>query len=359
MNFHLMSYLLISSAEASSKGATFWMPPQYSTLAEEVDYTFYFIYWVCVVFFFLLMGGMFYLAVKYKKRSDNDRTLDIKGSHTLEFVWSVFPTFLLLAMFVLGFKTYIRSTIPPADSMEVRVIGKQWDWRYVYPDTGIESSVLKVPKGKAIRLTMYSEDVLHSFYVPDFRVKKDVLPNRYTVLWFQTNDIIEPRADKGGIYGLNEETNKTEIITGLGAGEHQVFCTEYCGDSHSRMLSKVQVMEPADYEKWVKAELNFDPSTLSLPERGKWLYKKRACVGCHSLDGSKGSGPTWKGLYGAQRTFVEGGGGVADDNYIKESIIAPAAKIVTGYQNQMPGNYRDLLTDEEIGALIEFMKTLK
>jgi cytochrome c oxidase subunit 2 len=202
---------------------------------------------------------------------------------------------------------------------------------------------------------MSSEDVLHSYYVPDFRIKKDVLPNRYTIIWFQVDELIEARENQGGIFGLKED-GSTGITRGLGKGEHQVYCTEYCGDNHSRMLSKVIILEQEDFDKWVDEQVNFDPSTLSMPERGKWLYKKQACVGCHSLDGTTMSGPSWKGLYNSSRS-IEGGGSVtADDNYLRESIVAPAAKVVSGFAPQMPGNYKDLLDDDDIAALIEFIK---
>ena len=172
--------LLISNAMASEPiGETFWMPKQASSFAAEIDQTYYFIYWVCIVFFIALMGGMIYLAVKYKQRTANDVTPVIKGSHRIEFAWSVFPTFLLIIMFVLGFKAYIRTTIPPADALQVQLSGQQWKWTYYYPSYGVELGTedpLVVPEQTGVRLRMASEDVLHSYYVPDFRMKKRRCP---------------------------------------------------------------------------------------------------------------------------------------------------------------------------------------
>ncbi|MEC8278719.1 MAG: cytochrome c oxidase subunit II transmembrane domain-containing protein, partial [Myxococcota bacterium] len=205
---------LLSNAQAGSEG-TFWLPPQASTLAADIDTTFDFIYWVSVVFFIILMGAMIYLAVVYKKKSDSDKTVDLKGSHTLEFAWSVFPSFLLIAMFVMGFQTYMRSTIPPADALEVRVEGYQWAWVYNYPSLGVSVGAqesLVVPKGQSVRLTMSSRDVLHSFYVPDFRIKKDVLPNRYTMQWFQADELIVDETVHQKISGQKREDG-SELVT--------------------------------------------------------------------------------------------------------------------------------------------------
>ena len=349
----LTSWLLSSTANAGEE-ATFWMPPQASTFAADVDFTFYFIYWIIVIFFFGLMGGMIFLAIHFRKRSDDDRTLDLKGNHTVELIWGVFPSFLLMAMFVLGFNAYMKQSIPPADSMEVRVTAQKWRWTFEYPDLGIDGEpVLVVPRGQAVRLTMTSKDVLHSFFVPDFRIKKDVVPGRFTVIWFQADDIIEPRPDMGR--GPNDDG---DMVDGLRLGEHQVFCTEYCGTDHSRMYSRVRVVSPEDFDAWAQAKMNRNPGDFTSAENGEYYFKKYGCNGCHSTDGSKMVGPTFQGLYGKNEPLAGGGSVTVDDNYINESIMVPGEKIVAGYSNQMP-TFQGQIDADKVTDIIEFIKSLQ
>ena len=395
--------ILTAMADEKTEG-TLWMPPSVSTLAEGVDETFYFIYWVCMVFFFVLMGAMFYFAVIFKKKSDADKTLDLKGSHTIELVWSVFPSFLLVAMFVMGFQNYMASTIPPANSLHVKVLAQKWKWSFQYPELGtFKTSELVIPNGEPVRLQMTAADVLHSFYVPDFRVKKDVVPNRYTSLWFQTThlhvdekvampnfgdytdfDQIHKEADlasKGvnnplGYTGATDtlsqvaeqckkekakdssfdcETDVSKIPYGI----HQVFCTEYCGDDHSRMLSKAVVLEPEDFELWVKSKSTALPYGGATTAIAKGEYVAKQCKGCHSVDGSRLVGPTWKGSYGTEREMADGSKVKMEEEYITQSIRNPSARIVAGYPNGMTPFGTDIVSDKEIEYLIAYMETLK
>lgn len=323
---------LLGAAPAWADGGTFWMPPQSSTVAADVDFAFYFIYWVDVAFFVALMGAMLLFAVKYRQRSPGQKTSNIKGSHSLELAWAVLPSFLLVAFFWVGFKTYIDMVVPPADAMVVRVQGQKWMWTYSYPELGIESDVLVAPAGTPVALKMSSVDVLHSFFVPDFRIKKDVLPNRYTVQWFEAPE----------------------------AGEHQVFCTEYCGTGHSKMLSQVKVLPQLEFNAWVaaqKAEAGADPSQMTSIERGAKLFKVNACAGCHSIDGSKIVGPSLKDVYNRASSWEGGAAGPADDNYLRESIMVPGAKLVAGYPPVMP-SFQGKLTDTEVNDLIDYLKSI-
>ena len=394
----------IAQAEA---GKTFWLPEQASTLSKDVDSTFYFIYWVSIVFFIILMGAMILFAVQYKKKSDGDKTLDIKGSHKLEFIWSVFPSFILIAMFIMGFKTYVDSVVPPAASMEVLVKAKKWDWSYTYAEYGVQrgsADALVVPMGKPVRLRMVSEDVIHSFYVPDFRAKKDVVPNRYTMLWFEANDLYKGVAymkEANKPEGANQDANlfirgcadaknceedghAKQIIADLKAyakdndlkvngeveaGVHQVFCTEYCGDNHSRMLSKIIVLKPEHFDIWMKAQLDFSPYKKFLGADGKpdlvkvgeYLAGSNGCTGCHSVDGSGIENyPTWKGLVGAKRNVLVGGSPQtvdADYAYIAESIRNPQAKIVAEYNGKNMNNFN--LEETDVKAIFAYMNSLK
>ena len=374
-----LTHLLLSSgaAQAADEAGTFWMPPQASTFAADVDFTYYFIYWIDVIFFLILMGAMIFFAVQYRTKSEDDKTLDLKGSHSIEFAWSVFPSFLLIAMFVLGFQAYMKQSVPPADAINVRVKAQKWQWNYAYPDLGIENtSVLVVPEGKAVRLTMSSVDVLHSFYVPDFRIKKDVVPGRYTVAWFQVDEIFKGNSGRGnmpteiaeqkgltvadltGLVGTALDNDGDGFTDGLGEGEHQVFCTEYCGTDHSRMYSRVKVLSQEDFDKWVEDSTKFEPST-DPAERGKLWISMNGCAGCHSADGSKLVGPSFKGLWGRPENLTDGSTVQVDENYIQESIRVPGAKVVAGYAPQMPPYDGNALSQDKIDDIIAYFKTLQ
>lgn len=325
----LLVALLASPSAQAAKDATFWMPPQASTHAAEVDFVFYYIYWLCVFFFIVMMGATFGMAWKYRAKSDDQRTDPISHSTRLEIAWAGFPSILLVVMFVLGFKGFINLSVPPADSFDVRVTGTKWSWSYEYPGSNVSSSDLVVPANTPVRLTMNSRDVLHSFFVPDFRIKKDVLPNRYTVIWFEATAV----------------------------GEHIVYCTEYCGNGHSRMLSTVKVMEPSAFKVWFN-EQNVNEDDIPLVQLGESTFQSKGCAACHSVDGSALVGPTLKGKYGTEEKLEDGSTVTIDDNYIRESIMAPAAKVVAGFQPTMPP-YQGQLSDRQVDGLIEYFKTLK
>lgn len=325
--------LLTSPAHAAeltrpAREGSFWLPPAASTIAAEIDFVWWYIYALDVVFFILLMGAMVGLFVKYRQRREGEPTADIKGSHTLEFVWAAVPSVFLVVMFWFGFTGWMNYAVPPADSMEVRVLGQKWDWNFQYTDTesgkSFLSPELKVPSGTPVKLVMQSQDVLHSFYVPDFRIKRDVIPNRYTVVWFEAPH----------------------------EGVHNVFCTEYCGDGHSKMIEKVTVMDPQEYRSWAQDE--FDGGGTMTGEK---LYAIKGCAGCHSIDGSAKVGPSFQGLYGKQESLSDGSTVQVDDDYIRESINVPAAKIVAGYAPSMPP-YQGQLSDEEINLLVDYIKNL-
>jgi len=321
--------MALPGVAAASADGGFLLPPEASTLAPEVDWVFNFILWVGVAFFVVLMGAMVWFAVRYRDRGDGRRTNASKGNHMLELAWAGLPAILLVAFFITGFKTYLNQAVPPANAMEIRVTGQKWSWSFSYPESGVTAEVLRAPAGTAVRLVMSSTDVIHSFYVPDFRIKKDVLPNRYTVAWFEAPE----------------------------AGEHQIFCTEYCGNGHSRMLNTVEVMEPRAFHEWERSQKNLDPSSMTSAERGAQLSKAKACSSCHTTDGTRLVGPSFKGLYGKEEAMADGSTVKVDDNYIRESLMTPGAKIVAGFGPQMPP-YQGQLSDEQVNDLIDFLKSL-
>lgn len=303
---------------------TFWLPEGASTLAGEVDALFYFVYWISVVIFVAVIAAMVYFMIRYRRRTPHDRPPVVHESKVLEVTWIVVPTILVLIVFTWGFKVFLKLGVAPPDAYEIQVVGQKWSWQFTYPN-GVRSAELHVPVDRPVRLQMSSVDVLHSFYIPAFRVKQDVLPNRYSSIWFEAT-----RADT-----------------------FQVYCTEYCGTQHSGMLTKVIAHEQSAFETWLQ-ESGIDP-TASPAQRGALLYTQLGCQACHSLDGTRLTGPSFQGLYGSTHGLADGSSVEVDDNYLRESILEPSAKIVEGYANVMPASYGGL-TEDELTALIAFIE---
>ncbi|MCG3173490.1 MAG: cytochrome c oxidase subunit 2 [Myxococcota bacterium] len=332
MNTFLLNAVIAQAAGGANE--TTWMPVQASTVAADTDWAFYFIYWLCIFFFVLIMAAMGYFMFAYKA-SPGRKTSPVKGHHGLEIFWSVIPSLLLLGIFWVGFKDWMTLNVPPEDSLEIRVTGKKWSWSYAYPRFGLAGeNTLVVPQGQNVKLIMSSQDVLHSFYIPAFRVKRDVIPNRYTVLWF----------------------NATKT------GKFQVFCTEYCGQDHSRMLSSVVVKTPEEFQDWVDNGGGdpLDPD-YGKPQPPVVVGEKayvQACAACHSVDGTPRVGPSFKGLFGKTEEFADGSSVQVDDNYLRQSIMEPNAKIVKGFAPAMP-SFKGQLKDAQVDGLIEYIKTLK
>jgi cytochrome c oxidase subunit II len=306
----------------------FWMPDDASVTAADIDWLYMFMVWMSVIFAVGIFAAMAYFCVKYRAKSRKANELSEPSSDhntTLEITWSIIPLFIVIALFVWGFKGFVDLRTPPKDSLEIHAIGKRWAWSFQYPH-GVDNA-LHVPVDRNVRIVIQSLDVLHSLYVPNFRVKMDAVPGRYTDLWF--------RATK--------------------PGEYPIFCAEYCGTSHSDMLSHVVVHPPGGYEQWVKQQIEI-ANSLPPVELGKRVYEKQGCNACHTVDGTPKIGPTWKGLYGKTHAIMGGGTVTVDENYIRESILDPQAKIVDGYPNSMPVTK---LSDREITGVIEYIKSLK
>lgn len=303
---------------------SFQLPPQLSTNAAEVDALYNFIYWFSVAFTALITGLMLYFVVKFRRRPGMKASPP--GHNTvLEVAWTVLPLVFIVVLFHLGFRAYLHSAVAAEGAMEVRVLAAKWKWDFVYPNGRAEPSELVLPVNRPVKFILSSEDVLHSFYVPGARLKKDAVPGMYTSMAFTPNTV----------------------------GTMQVFCAEYCGTSHSGMLATIKVVSQEDFDKFMKEGDNVEPTA----EAGEKLYKKNACNTCHSTDGSKMPGPTWKGIVGREEALVDGSKVTVDENYIKESIQKPMAKVVAGFQPVMPP-YPNL-TDKHIDAIIAYMKTLK
>lgn len=308
---------------------SFWMPAQASSVAGEVDTVFYVIYWISVFFFAIIVGLMGLFVVRYRRKKPGDHAVHGTPHHslTLEITWTVIPIVISAVIFVLGFKSYMNLATPPRNSYEIMVTGQKWQWFFTYPN-GFVTSELHVPEDQPVKLTMTSEDVIHSLWIPAFRVKKDVVPGRYTYTWFEAN---EP-------------------------GTYPLLCTEYCGTGHSDMLSVVTVHPSGTFDTWLQEASNLY-DTMPPAEAGEMLVQRTGCVQCHSLDGKAGIGPTFVNLFGYPQKLTNGDEVMADENYIRESIVEPMASIVLGYEPVMP-TYAGKLKDQEITYIITYLKSI-
>jgi len=350
------------------------LPIEATDVAGSVDLLYSFLFWISAFFFVVIVAAMIYYTIQYRA-SKNLRPTYIEGHNLLEVIWTVIPTILLLGIFVWGWIVYQEMIQAPSNAYNVHVTARQWSWAFTYPDGRITDK-LYVPIHQPIKLTMSSEDVLHSFFVPNFRIKQDVVPGMYTYVWF--NAKIE--------------------------GSHHIFCTEYCGSMHSKMLSEVVVLSEENWAKWLRgkeiklsdasSEIKETKKTsqaldggmtktprlaeaqnkvvpavsvipvkrLSLIEKGHELAQGKACFSCHSSDGSQRIGPSFKGLYGKKRIYSQNDTVkeiIADENYIRESIEKPQTKIVKGFETHYMPPFQGLLQEDEVASLIEYIKSLK
>ena len=297
-------------------------PDRASTTAGNVDALYIFLLIVTALMTALIFTAVIYFAARYRRRA-GVLAEQIEGSTPLELTWSIIPLFVFLAIFAWGAVVFFKSRTPPRDSTEVYVVAKQWMWKLEHAEGQREINELHVPVGRDVKLIMTSQDVIHSFYVPAFRMKQDVLPGRYTVAWF--------RATKPGTYHL--------------------FCAEYCGTQHSGMIGSIVVEEPAQYEAWMSGG-----TTGPLSATGERIFAELGCVTCHRTD-TQGRGPNLQGVFGKPVQLEDGRTLTADENYIRESILDPGAKVVKGFKPVMP-TFQGLVSEEQLNALVAYVKSL-
>ncbi len=347
--------------------------PQASTFAAGVDSVNDFIFWMSVFFTIAVPAVMLFFMVKYHRSKKGRRTEQIDHSTIMEVTWTVIPSIIMFFIFYWGWIEYKAMRTPYKNAIEINVLGRQWLWNFQYTNGRTMMNDMVVPVGKPVNLIMTSEDVLHSFYVPNFRIKQDVVPGTYTGLYFTATQV----------------------------GVHKIYCTEYCGTSHSDMMGRVIVTTQGEYEAWLesgklpaiaqtpallpsapKALFETDqtrgkpvatnPATSTATdgsnkasaiqkaphERGKELYASKGCVACHSVDGTHKAGPTFKGAFGHEVELADGSKAMVDENYLRESIEVAGVKVVKGFAPSMPP-YKGTLSDDEIGSLIAYIKSLK
>jgi cytochrome c oxidase subunit 2 len=318
---------------AQVDSGSFWMPPQASTVSDDVDGLFYFIFWITVFFFVLILTLMIFFVIKYRYREGREHPERTPAHSTaLELTWTVIPTVLVLMIFYYGFRGFLKMSIAPPNAYEIQVRASSWAWSFTYPN-GVVTTELNIPRGVPIRLVLSTpeRDVIHSFYVPQFRIKRDAVPGRYNRVWFEATQLSPPEG-------------------------FDIYCAEYCGQNHSKMRAKLVVREPEDFKTWLADAGDWEKRMTPL-EAGKDFVNSRACVQCHSLDGSTKTGPSFKDLFGSQRPITGQGNVLADENYIRESLYEPGAKIVQGYTLQM-SSYRGQLKDKDVDAIITYLKSI-
>ena len=301
-----------------------FQPEQASSIAKSVDQLYFFLTAVTLFFTVLIFSIIFYFMIKYRRRSPDERPKAIEGSFPLEVLWTAIPTLIVAMIFVWGSTLYFRNSEAPKGSMEIFVTGKQWMWKVEHPEGQREINELHVPLGRPVKLTMTSEDVIHDFFVPAFRVKKDVLPGRYTTLWFEATKV----------------------------GTFHLFCAQYCGAFHAGMIGSIIVQPPDEYERWLAGGAPGE----SMEQAGAKVFQSSGCPTCHQADG-KGLGPSLLGVYGQPVKLTTGETVTADDAYMRESILLPKAKVVLGYSPIMP-SFQGQLTEEQLNNVIAYLRAL-
>lgn len=308
-------------------------PSEASTISQQTDALFLFLLGVSAIMVTLIGGIIIYSAVKYRRRSEDELPPQIRGSGRLELAWTLIPLGGFMLFFILGAGIYLQEASPPNNAEDVYVVARQWMWKFEHPGGQSEINELHVPMGRPIKLTMTSQDVIHSFFVPSFRIKQDVLPGRYTTTWFQATQV----------------------------GQYHLFCTQYCGTGHSAMTGYVIVMEPAAYQAWLSSGGGTPAApaagtTQSPAAAGEQLFTQNACNSCHKPDGS-GVGPSFVGLYGQPVHLANGQTVTMDDNWIREHILQPDQRRVAGYPPAMP-SFAGKLSDDQITQIIAYIQSL-
>ena len=305
-----------------------YLPPKASTVAPDVDGLFNTILAIITFFCLLIFCLMIYFAIKYRHRPGGQGGASPGHSTALELSWTIVPTIIVLVIFYYSFRGFLNMSVVPPNAYEIQVRSWMWGWGFVYPN-GLETPELHIPKDRPIRVVLTSEDVIHSLYIPAFRVQKNAVPGRFNRFWFQATKV----------------------------DEYPIYCAQYCGTNHAEMLSKVIVHEPQDFAKWLEIASNPEKQAGFTPVKaGEQIFKGRGCLQCHTTTGAASTGPTLKDLFGKQEALANGQSVPVDENYLRESIVNPQAKIVRGFQPVMPSFAN--LKERELGWLIAYIKTL-
>jgi len=301
------------------------MPESGSTLSGDVDALYFYLTGVTIFFALLIGGVIIFFVIRYRRRDPSEIPRPIEGSTKLETLWSIIPLLIAMSFFVWGASIYYRQYRPPKNALEVYVVGKQWMWKFQHATGQREINELHVPVGRKVKLIMATEDVIHDVFIPAFRIKADVVPGKYTTLWFEATT----------------------------PGRYHFFCAEYCGMNHSGMGGWVVVMEPTEYENWLSGNAN----QMSPAAAGQQLFESLGCASCHGASAEGGRGPALSGVFGNNVTLNSGQTVRADEAYIRESILNPQAKIVTGFGPIMP-SFQGQVGEEQLLQVVAYIKSL-
>ena len=298
-------------------------PAEASTIAPWTDALYFFLLAMTLVGLLLVGALVFYFSVAYRKEKSPVAT-QVEGSTLLEATWTIIPLAIFLVTFVWGALLYFRIYNPPTNAMNIYVVGKQWMWKAEHPGGQHEINALHIPIGRPVQLTMISQDVFHSFSIPDFRVKREVIPGRYSTVWFEATE----------------------------AGTYHLFCTQYCGTAHSAMIGQIVAMSPDDYTKWTQQST----SGMSLAQNGERLYSSMGCNACHNGTATA-RGPNLAGVYGSKLQLTNGSQVLVNDAYLRDAILNPSQHVTAGYAPIMP-TYQGQISEEGLIDLVEFIKNL-
>lgn len=299
-------------------------PTEASTTASRVDLLFFALLGIIVLFTTLIFVGVIFFSIRYRHGSRASRKGATSENLKLELAWTIIPLCITMGIFFWASKLYFDMHVPPKNAMDIYVVGKQWMWYIQHPEGNREINTLHVPLGKPVRLILTSQDVIHDFFIPAFRVKQDVVPGRYTTEWFQATKL----------------------------GEYHLFCAQYCGTGHAQMVGTVIVMQPWEYEQWLSGK----STGVAMSTSGEQLFSQFGCITCHKSDNT-GRGPSLVGLFGSKVKLQTGQTVVADMDYIRESILDPTAKVVATYQPIMP-TFKNQIDQAQLMQLIEYVKSL-
>lgn len=299
-------------------------PPEASSISRGVDELYYLLTGITLFFTVLIFSIIFYFMVKYRRRSPDEVPPETHAPLVIELAWTIIPSLICVVLFVWASKLYVQEARPPASATEVFVIGKQWMWHLQHTEGPREINELHVPVNVPVKVTVTSQDVIHDFYIPAFRVKKDALPGRYTSLWFEPTEV----------------------------GTYHLYCAQYCGTNHSQMIGWVYVMTPADYAAWLAG----GEQSESMAQQGEKLFSQFACGTCHLQQGS-GLGPSLAGIYGKPQKLESGETRVVDEDLIREAIITPNSISLPGYQPVMP-TFKGQMSEDQLLQLIAYVKSL-
>jgi cytochrome c oxidase subunit II len=308
------------------------LPEALTSTAKEIDGLFSMIFWITLVVFVLVEALLVIFLIRYKRKHPDKHGKNIHGNNKAEVIWTLVPAIILVFIGIYSSGMVYSIQQPPAKVYEVKVIGQKWSWEFEYENGAKTYGDLKIPAGRDVLFKITSKDVIHSFWIPEFRMKQDAVPGRETTFTVLADDL-DKLAVKDGVY------------------KQRIICAEYCGDNHSKMLADLTIMNGNEFDKWVAEEKTRKKTD------GPSIVAANGCNSCHTIDGGKSVGPTWKGLFGKETTLANGQKVTVDEEYLKEAIVNPSAKIPQGFQNMMPAF--DQLDEEQLNNLVKYIETLK